>query len=265
MLFAVRGVITTPALAIDGNIVLSGSVPSQDRLQKLLQEHGFSARQPDSQDSGCCSSSNENSSSCCNSTTEPKQSCCSGSAGKPASVKRIVTTALIAFMVLAGIRLYNKQQNAQNSRQADAAVPADTRQAAQGKMQVIFYMIGAKCSTCTNMHNWIEACLKEHYSELSRQNMLEFVARDASEEEMQQYALVSKSVVIKIQDAKGQQKQVVLNKLFDHRGDREAFVAYLRGGLDQAAAMLQTPVAATARPVQAAQGACASGCSAGCN
>ena len=54
---AAAGVLETPALGVDGRILVSGTVPSRDEIRRMLQK----ALQADSPEKGCCSGRPEDS------------------------------------------------------------------------------------------------------------------------------------------------------------------------------------------------------------
>ncbi|NLX85232.1 MAG: thioredoxin family protein [Synergistaceae bacterium] len=47
------GVMTTPALAIDGKVVLAGHLPSYEKIKELLTTAG-QVQEPTCEDKGCC-------------------------------------------------------------------------------------------------------------------------------------------------------------------------------------------------------------------
>lgn len=115
MQFAVAGVLVTPALAVDGKVLISGEVPSVKELKKLLSAE----KEREVSEGCCCSAGNQP-------EAKPASGCCDGGCGCGSSdgagwKKAIVWVAAI-LILLAAIKLVNR--NNRNSSEPNSAVPA---------------------------------------------------------------------------------------------------------------------------------------------
>lgn len=129
-LFAVRGVLMTPALGLNGDIVLSGRAPSRDEILALLEEHGYlntpNATPEESNSQGNCSCNKNNgpqgdSPSCdngnCpeNNSSCSKNDCCCGGATKETGSTPWVFFIICLIAILLFIRQCNRLTNKENS------------------------------------------------------------------------------------------------------------------------------------------------------
>ena len=110
ILFAVAGVLVTPALVVDGEVLISGKVPSVEELKKLLSE----VKELEIE-KGCCCSSDK--------VAEQEPECCGGCCGCGSSAgvgwKKAVIWLAAIVIVLAGIKLANR--SARSTEQSDSA------------------------------------------------------------------------------------------------------------------------------------------------
>ncbi len=119
MQFAVAGVLLTPALSIDGKVIISGTLPTKDEikgiLQKAMQEsEATTPATPDSTSNCCCRQkaqvappSPAQTSCACDSKTE---GCCSSHASRTCpSWKKAIIWIILLILILAGIKMLNRQ------------------------------------------------------------------------------------------------------------------------------------------------------------
>lgn len=127
--FAAAGVLVTPALAVNGNVLVSGTVPSRGEIKKILQEtmqDGSSPQEP------CCCTRSPKSFNAKEVVSEPEERPCAcdggGCCGKERSGsasgwKRAVAWVVVALILLAAVKFINHWRNGGSEKGTAAIVP----------------------------------------------------------------------------------------------------------------------------------------------
>lgn len=222
--FAQKGVLMTPALSINGKIIFSGIIPAKDELVKIiLSENSDSSDMTKNKPACACQ--------CACATTDNSEkeeaSCCSK--GAPCSIKKIITWILILIIILATIKIINRNLNPSPSE----APPTTQQNALQSGLKVTYYMVGAQCPTCTRMKQWTEKTLKMHFPQELKEGALIFIPEVPSEDTMIKYELTTKSIVIEQYENNQVTKSIVLDDLFDNNSSEEEFATYILEGINQ--------------------------------
>ena len=147
------GVMTTPALAIDGKVVSSGKVLTEEEIsQYLTSEHS------------CCSGSS------CSCQSEPtKPPCCCGGKKKGGFFKKIITIILLLFVAGSILYIIERENKTVTGKQAEV-LPMDVLK--------VYYFHGTKrCMTC----NTIEKLTRDAVGNSENVNLLIFFAADNEE------------------------------------------------------------------------------------
>lgn len=140
------GVMTTPALAIDGKVVSAGKLLSPAEIAKFFSENNPS----------CCRSSNDNQ-SCCSSDDDGGCCFCSGKGGK---------IFLIALIILA-IILYFATRKAESNEPAENVATPNAQSESQNETQseiqyeVLFFHASWRCVNCNNGETWTNKAVEQ--------------------------------------------------------------------------------------------------------
>lgn len=130
MLFATAGVWVTPALAVDGRVLVSGTVPSKDEIRRILQD----ALDGGSTEKECCCSGPEDSNAVKGEASRPEDhscgcnagGCCSNvSAGRCAGWKKAVVWVVALLILLAAVKMINHRTHSGNGEPSRTAVSAE--------------------------------------------------------------------------------------------------------------------------------------------
>lgn len=225
MQFAVAGVLVTPALAIDGEILVSGRVPSKDEIKKIL----LGAVQADSsrQKSCCCSSAvepalpQENASpakgaSCCGG------SCCDSKTSKGSSCwKKAVVWVVVLLILLAIVKVIN-HRGAENREE-----PAATSGMMKSGTEAVYYKYGARCPTCIRMETWTKEAIEKNFPIQLKEGKLAFHAVPADKEAVGKYELTTKSLLLKDWKDGKETRWVNLDHIWDLSGNEQEFKEYV--------------------------------------
>ena len=259
MKMAAEGVLNTPALALDGKVLLSGRVLSADELKELLTE-ALNA----SGDGCCCGGdvscccgekqpSQEQEPCCCGKSDTPKEPCCCGEDTTAASarqgdcgcggasccggakggsgLKTLLVIIVLGLLAFAGIRQMEK------ATAPDAAPtqeqPAATEPLANGVV-LDYFTFGKRCDTCVRMETWAREAVEAACADALKEGRLIMRALDGDPATIQKYGLTAKSLVIrKIQDGK-ETSWKNLNRIWELNGDEAAYKAYIIEQVKQA-------------------------------
>ena len=126
---AAAGVLETPALEVDGRILVSGTVPSRDEIRRMLQK----ALQADSPEKGCCSGRPEDSRAVKGNLPHPEAgSCgcgggCCGSASfkRKGGWKRAAVWAAALLILLAVVKMMNHRERSGGGEPPRPSVSAE--------------------------------------------------------------------------------------------------------------------------------------------
>lgn len=183
---AAAGVLTTPALELDGKLLCSGKVPNLRELQELLLR-AVPAAQPAEADSPapCC---------CCGGgKKKPEPACgCGGTCGAPRGGvgKKVLLWAVVALVAVGGIKYINRQQ-----RMA-AESPAVTAPAAEPWLRAVYYTFGPRCVTCVRMETWARETIETRFARELADGTLGFETQEADAAAVQEYGLTTKSLML---------------------------------------------------------------------
>ena len=127
---AAAGVLETPALGVDGRILVSGTVPSRDEIRRMLQK----ALQADSPEEGCCSGRTEDSGAVKGNLPHSEAGSCgcggggccgSASSRRKGGWKRAAVWAAALLILLAVVKMMNHRERSGGGESPRPAVSAE--------------------------------------------------------------------------------------------------------------------------------------------
>lgn len=236
MQFAVAGVLVTPALAVDGEILVSGRVPSKDEIKKILlgAVQADSSRQKSCRCSGAVEPAlpQENASpakgaSCCGG------SCCDSKTSKGSSGwKKAVVWVVVLLILLAIVKVIN-HRGAENREE-----PAATSGMMKSGTEAVYYKYGARCPTCIRMEAWTKEAIEKNFPIQLKEGKLAFHSIPADKEAVGKYELTTKSLLLKDWKDGKETRWVNLDYIWDLSGNEQEFKEYvvqsIRKELDEA-------------------------------
>ena len=251
MKMAADGVLNTPALALDGKVLLSGKVPSADELKTLLQKELHTScccgggaepcccgekQSPQEQEACCCGKSDTPKEPCCcgdhkptacchaDTTEEPalqggcgcgEASCCGGAKGG-SGLKTLLVIIVLGLLAFAGIRQLEKAQG-----DAPAQAQASAPEPLANVVVLDYFTFGKRCDTCVRMETWAREAVASAFADALKDGRLILRATDGDPATIQKYGLTAKSLVLrKIQDGKETAWQN-LGRIWELNGDEE--------------------------------------------
>ena len=230
MLFAVAGVLLTPALVLNGKILISGKVPSLSELKDILTEAtGLEDSESSQQDttlanaeeSSCCCKSHKHSGSSETSCCPPAgKSCCCGG-GKTGFLRRMVMWIVLILIILAVVKLVNR-----NAR-SEEPVQMTVLPVVNDHVEAIYYLYGARCPTCTRMEDWTRRSLEENFPDEIKENKLVFRVIPANAEDVKKYGMTNKSLIISSWNQGKEKTWTKLDRIWDLKNEEEAFKQYV--------------------------------------
>ena len=262
MKMAADGVLNTPALALDGKVLLSGKVLSADELKALLAE-ALNAHEGcccGGGDEPCCcgekQASHEQEPCCCGKADTPKEpcccggnqttacchadttaesaqqgGCCCGGAKGGSGLKTLLVILVLGLLAFAGIRQMEKATT------PDAAPTQEQPAAAEPLANGVvldYFTFGKRCDTCIRMETWAREAVESEFADALKEGRLIMRALDGDPATIQKYGLTAKSLVVrKIQDGKETSWQN-LNRIWELNGDEAAYKAYIIEQVKQA-------------------------------
>ena len=262
MKMAADGVLNTPALALDGKVLLSGKVLSADELKALLAEalnahegcccgggdepcccgekQASHEQEPcccgkaDTPKEPCCCGGNQTTACChADTTAEPAQQggCCCGGAKGGSGLKTLLVILVLGLLAFAGIRQMEKATT------PDAAPTQEQPAAAEPLANGVvldYFTFGKRCDTCIRMETWAREAVESEFADALKEGRLIMRALDGDPATIQKYGLTAKSLVVrKIQDGKETSWQN-LNRIWELNGDEAAYKAYIIEQVKQA-------------------------------
>lgn len=232
MQFAVAGVIMTPALAVDGKIVVSGRVPSRDEMRELLQISGNSAepgreqplaeKEPESGSCGCGSGA------CCSEGKSP-----GGIPGKGSFWRNLTVWIVIILVAISVIKLANRK-----AREAEAGV--ETSLSTEGaavkddRVELVYYQYGARCPSCVRMEKWVGEAMAGAFKNEMDQGLVVWRSIPADERTVRDYGLTTKSILIKSFKGGVETGWKTMDKIWDLNSSEGEFKQYLEQGVREA-------------------------------
>lgn len=236
MQFAVAGVLVTPALAVNGKVLVSGRVPPKDEIRKIL----LGAVQADSsrQESCCCYGAAEPALPPENGSPAKGASCCGGSCcdsktSKGSSGwKKAVVWVVVLLILLATVKVIN-HRGAENHEE-----PAATAGMMKSGTEAVYYEYGARCPTCIRMETWTKEAIEKNFPIQLKEGKLAFHAVPADKEAVGKYELTTKSLLLKDWKDGKETRWVNLDHIWDLSGNEQEFKEYvvqsIRKELDEA-------------------------------
>lgn len=216
--FAPVGVLITPALVIDGEILLSGKVPSKNAIKAILLKKLGKIEL-----ASHCSCKE----TCCEQTSTPRSDSMNvNHIDNNTKGKKLKTTVLwisAILILLAIIKTINHRD------QPD--IKHDSHKTNQhlkpNHIAIIYYQYGARCTTCIRMEEWTKEATQQNFQTELNNGSLIFQSIPADQDSVVKYALTSKSLLIK-EIQKG--KEITwsnLEKIWDLNDDEQAFKTYV--------------------------------------
>ena len=271
MKMAEDGVLNTPALALDGKVLLSGKVLSADELKALLTEAlnasegccccgggsgaescccGEKQAPQDEECCCCCKEDNakepcccgeDKTAACCHADTPAETAgqggcgcggtTCCGGAKGGSGLKTLLVIIVLGLLAFAGIRQMEKATAPDNAPAQEQ--PAATEPLANGVV-LDYFTFGKRCDTCIRMETWAREAVESAFADALKDGRLIMRAQDGDPATIQKYGLTAKSLVIrKIQDGKEVSCQN-LNRIWELNGDEAAYKAYIIEQVKQA-------------------------------
>lgn len=224
MQFAVAGVIVTPALVIDGKVVVSGRVPSRDEMRELLQtSNNQTAETPQEKKKTPCGCG---SGGCCGSGAE-------GSASPPKKSsfwQKLIVWIVIILVAIAAIKLANRKAK-ESGAAPGAAATIENPVAKDNRVELVYYQYGARCATCVRMEKWASETINAAFRNETDQGILVWHSLPADEQAVNRYGLTSKSIVIKTFKDGTETGSKTMDRIWDLNRNEEEFKKYLEQGV----------------------------------
>ncbi len=198
------GILMTPALGVDGQVVSAGKVLSAAEIVPLLG--GTPSKSFCGGDGGSC--------------------CCGGETAKSSSAKRIVTILLLIF-VLGSVAWVIYREN--KAPTAAASVPAPV----SDKVLTVYYFHGTRrCTTCNRIEELTKKALEAKFASELKSGRIVFrpvnVDDPANEHFIRDFALEAKIVVMR----KGG-KIEKLPEVWMLGNDPKTFASYIQSGVEK--------------------------------
>ncbi len=205
------GVMVTPALAIDGKVVSSGSALSADEIARLVM--------PEKKESCCCcsgESADAEPSSCCGGSAEPSVPCCC--AGTKNKFFKKVFAALLLVFVFGSVLYMVDRENKPAGQTSAENIPADT-------LKVYYFHGNKRCYTC----NKIEELTREAVGNAEKVRFISVNVEDKENEHfINDFQLVSRCVVM---ERNGTFEK--FEKVWELVKTPEAFTSYIKDGVER--------------------------------
>lgn len=261
---AQAGVLSTPALAVNGELLFSGKVPGREALLELLLPIlGSRLSQPAC---GCGadvraevrtvgSADAEGACGCGRAC-----SCCRASSR--AGWKKVLVWIVLVLLVLAAVKLANRyaaREGEEESAPAAASiVPASCAESASGAesagvfadvsrgasadaacLRVVYYEFGARCSTCLCMEQWTREALEQNFATELARGQLRFSVLPADGDSARAYQLTTKAVILQTLVGGRETGWVNLDRIWALSGDEGAFKSYIAQGVREQLSHMQ--------------------------
>ncbi len=209
---AAAGILSTPALELNGKLLFSGKVPALRELQQLLDDDtGTAHAAQEASDCGCS----------CSCRTEAPACSCGGKCNRPSeggTGKRLLLAAVIAVLAVGAIKYINRINS-------ESAAPAATASAASEEVRAVYYTFGKRCPTCIRMETWAREAVETNFSHELRNGTLRFETQDADAATAQQHGLTTKSLLL---HRSGVHPQTLnLTRIWELSHDEASFKSYV--------------------------------------
>ncbi len=242
---AADGVMATPALAIDGKVMVKGHVPTHEQLSEILKNSGIPT-------GGCdCGGACEAPAAPAEEKPAPAESCdCGGACEAPAAEKAPEEKPAAAsgcgcgsgggccssekggnmgkqlvvwvILILVGFAIYKAMDN-KKAAAADAAAAAAP--AIESGVEAIYYHNVQRCVTCNKMEKWIKEAVEANFATELQSGKLAMKSLRISPDD--KYKLQYASLIVKNIESGAEKSFVNAEKIWQHKGDEAAFKAYV--------------------------------------
>ncbi len=205
---AAAGITGTPSLAIDGEIIFSGFLPSQEKLKSLLLEAiQFEGKSQNHSNPRACTS--------CDCAASPRTS--------NNFLKKIIISFVIILTLLSVVRLLNHSSTPQIEEQSAESPGTQTNY----PLEAIYFIFGARCPSCVRMERWIQETIKTEFANEISKKVIIFRTQNATPEDAQKYHLTTKSLILKMHDRNGNNHWINAQKIWELNGNEQAFKSYI--------------------------------------
>ncbi len=224
---AQAGILSTPALEIDGRVLFSGEVPTPQEIVEVLPEEE-------------CSGGTKASSCCCGKKSVPEKQepptpgccCCGGKKERPALPRRLLAYLLLTFVGVAVAIMALRETRPAAPPESDASPVQDTAAIPEQDTMTVYYFHGnQRSATCLKFEALTKEVLEADYAQELGEGRLRFLPVNVEEASnahfFRDFNLTSQSIVLSTPSAFRNLDQIWM-VIF--RGD-EAFKAYLRKNL----------------------------------
>lgn len=232
---AAAGILSTPALELNGKLLFSGKVPALRELQQLLgDDTGTAHAAQEASDCDCSCSCRTEALACscggkCNADAgetrrkkaEAPACSCGGKcnrSSKGGTGKRLLQAAVIAVLAVGAIKYINRINS-------ESAAPAATASAASEEVRAVYYTFGKRCPTCIRMETWAKEAVEANFSQELQNGTLRFETQDADAATAQQHGLTTKSLLL---HRSGVHPQTLnLTRIWELSHDEASFKSYV--------------------------------------
>ncbi len=245
---AADGVAMTPALAINGKVIVKGRVPTREQLKELITAEAKTAtgsacacsqkaapvvEEPAAPACACSSEKPAEKTGCCSEQKPAASGCgcasgasCCGGAGKKA---KCIILVLVALLV--GFAIYKATAN-KKEQAAEAAAAATP--SIQSGVEAVYYHNVQRCVTCNKMEKWIQESINENFADDIKSGKLSLKSQRISPDD--KYELKYASLIIKnIKDGK-EVNFINAEQIWKLKGEETAFKAYVVAEIKKALA-----------------------------
>lgn len=211
-------VLITPALVIDGEILLSGKVPSKDAIKALLLKTQNKIEFPPhcSCEEKCGEQTNTPHSDSMNANNIANKT-------KGKKLKKTVLWISAILILLAIIKTINHRDQAGIAHESNKT----NQHLKPDHIAVIYYQYGARCVTCVKMEQWSKEAIQQNFQTELNNGSLIFQSIPANQESVAKYALTSKSLIIKEMRKDKETTWSNLEQIWDLNNDEQAFKTYV--------------------------------------
>ena len=240
MKIAADGVLNTPALALDGKVLLSGKVPSAEDVRELLSK-ALDA------EACCCGESNE--CCCAEPTSKPQGSCCCGGGSTPAKetgcecnggsccggskggsgLKTLLVILVLGLLAFAVIRHLEKSTAPEPPSDSPAAA-----QPVNDGVVLDYFTFGQRCVTCVRMETWAREAVEAEFADDIKNGRLALRTQEGDPATLRKYGLTAKSLVLRNVANGKESSWRNLDRIWELNGDEAAYKAYIIENVRQA-------------------------------
>ena len=240
MKIAADGVLNTPALALDGKVLLSGKVPSAEEVRELLSKTlgAEACCCGESRECCCAEAASKPQENCCCGDSPAKETgcgcnggaCCGGAKGG-SGLKTLLVILALGLVAFAAIRHLEKTTAPENASDSPAVAPAEP---VTNGVVLDYFTFGKRCVTCVRMETWAREAVETEFAEEIKSGRLTLRTQDGDPATLRRYGLTAKSLVLRnVTDGKETSWQN-LDRIWELNGDEAAYKAYIIEKVKQA-------------------------------